>query len=77
MVTRRGRTLVDVFPLGIDVENFRAFAQSQGSQEALQRISQQEYSRRKLLIGIDPLDYAEGIPRSSLEVLANFLEEVS
>ena len=61
VVTRRGRTLVDVFPLGIDVENFRAFAQSQGSQEALQRI-QQEYSRRKLLIGIDPLDYAKGIP---------------
>jgi trehalose 6-phosphate synthase len=50
------------FPIGIDVDEFRALAEGPEAREMHARM-QAEYSRRKLLVGVDRLDYTKGLPQ--------------
>jgi trehalose 6-phosphate synthase len=53
------------FPIGIDVEEFSALTaapEGRGMYERMRR----EYSRRKLLVGVDRLDYSKGLPQRML-----------
>ncbi|MDB5943440.1 MAG: putative trehalose-6-phosphate synthase, Glycosyltransferase Family 20 [Ramlibacter sp.] len=50
------------FPIGIDVEEFEALTQAPEAREMYERMKN-EYSRRKLLVGVDRLDYSKGLPQ--------------
>ncbi len=50
------------FPIGIDVDGFRQMAQSAEAMEALDSLRRQ-YAQRRLLVGIDRLDYSKGLPQ--------------
>ncbi len=49
------------FPIGLDVEEFTTLADSHDGREMYARM-RDEYSRRKLLVGVDRLDYSKGLP---------------
>jgi trehalose 6-phosphate synthase len=49
------------FPIGIDVDEFVALANAPEGREMFERM-RREYSRRKLLVGVDRLDYSKGLP---------------
>ncbi len=49
------------FPIGIDVEEFTQVTQAPEAREMYERMKR-EYSRRKLLVGVDRLDYSKGLP---------------
>lgn len=51
----------NAFPIGIDVKEFMALAHSKASR-ATQAMLQAEYAQRRLLLGIDRLDYSKGLP---------------
>ncbi len=56
------RTLhAGAFPIGIDVKEFEDLTQAPDGREMYERM-RNEYSRRKLLIGVDRLDYSKGLP---------------
>ena len=60
------------FPIGIDVDEFNALTQAPEGREMYERMKR-EYSRRKLLVGVDRLDYSKGLPhrmRAFRELLA-------
>jgi trehalose 6-phosphate synthase len=64
------------FPIGIDVEEFTALAEAHDGREMFERM-RREYSRRKLLVGVDRLDYSKGLPqrmRAFREMLQKFPE---
>jgi trehalose 6-phosphate synthase len=64
------------FPIGIDVEEFTALAEAPDGREMYERM-RREYSRRKLLIGVDRLDYSKGLPhrmRAFRELLQKYPE---
>jgi trehalose 6-phosphate synthase len=64
------------FPIGIDVEEFTALANAPEGREMYQRM-RREYSRRKLLVGVDRLDYSKGLPqrlRAFRELLKKYPE---
>ena len=48
------------FPIGIDVAEFEALTNAPEGREMFERM-RREYSRRKLLVGVDRLDYSKGI----------------
>ncbi|MFD0667877.1 alpha,alpha-trehalose-phosphate synthase (UDP-forming) [Ramlibacter sp. MAHUQ-53] len=50
------------YPIGIDVGEFTALADTREAREMHQRMTR-EYSRRKLLVGVDRLDYSKGLPQ--------------
>ena len=53
-----GRTVrVRAFPIGIDVEEFAALTHAKEARDTFQTMRDQ-YSRRRLLVGIDRLDYS-------------------
>jgi trehalose 6-phosphate synthase len=57
-----GRTVqAGAYPIGIDVEEFSALAEAPEAREMYHRMMR-EYSRRKLLVGVDRLDYSKGLP---------------
>ncbi|WP_298930357.1 trehalose-6-phosphate synthase [uncultured Ramlibacter sp.] len=57
------RTLhAGAYPIGIDVEEFTALADAPEGREMHERMKK-EYSRRKLLVGVDRLDYSKGLPQ--------------
>ncbi|MDO9402838.1 MAG: alpha,alpha-trehalose-phosphate synthase (UDP-forming) [Polaromonas sp.] len=57
------RTLrAGAFPIGIDVDEFAALTQAKEGAEMYERMKE-EYSRRKLLIGVERLDYSKGLPQ--------------
>src|SRR5882762_895873 len=57
------RTLrVGAYPIGIDVEEFVRLAQAKEGREMFARM-REEYSRRRLLLGVDRLDYSKGLPQ--------------
>ncbi len=67
---------VQAFPIGIDVDEFAALTHAKDAQDTYNRM-REEYARRRLLIGIDRLDYSKGIPhrvRAFRELLANYPE---
>jgi trehalose 6-phosphate synthase len=58
-----GRTVhAGAFPIGIDVQEFTALANGDDAVAMYERM-QREYSRRKLLVGVDRLDYSKGLPQ--------------
>jgi trehalose 6-phosphate synthase len=58
-----GRTVrACAFPIGIDVDEFRQLAHCGEAVEALQHLRKQ-YAERRLLVGIDRLDYTKGLPQ--------------
>jgi len=72
-----GRTVqAGSFPIGIDVGEFRALTDAPEAVEMYERM-RSEYSRRKLLVGVDRLDYSKGLPqrmRAFRELLARHPE---
>jgi trehalose 6-phosphate synthase len=64
------------FPIGIDVDEFDALARAPEGLEMYERM-RREYSRRKLLVGVDRLDYTKGLPnrlRAFRELLTRYPE---
>ena len=49
------------FPIGIDVDDFLDLARGREARETLATMREQ-YSRRRLLVGVDRLDYSKGLP---------------
>ena len=49
-------------PIGIDVEEFQQLTKATDGREMYERMKN-EYSRRKLLVGVDRLDYSKGLPQ--------------
>lgn len=50
------------FPIGIDVDEFAALTHAKEGREMYERMKE-EYSRRKLLLGVERLDYSKGLPQ--------------
>jgi trehalose 6-phosphate synthase len=50
------------FPIGIDVDEFAAMTHSKDGNDMYERMKD-EYSRRKLLLGVERLDYSKGLPQ--------------
>jgi len=50
------------FPIGIDVEEFEALTHAKEGCDMYRRMKE-EYARRKLLVGVDRLDYSKGLPQ--------------
>ena len=64
------------FPIGIDVEEFQHLARSREAIETYTTLKE-EYAKRRLLVGVDRLDYSKGLPhrfRAFRELLANYPE---
>ncbi|MFN4121159.1 alpha,alpha-trehalose-phosphate synthase (UDP-forming) [Acidovorax sp.] len=53
---------VQAFPIGIDVDEFTRLTHASDAMETYENM-RAEYSRRRLLMGIDRLDYSKGIPQ--------------
>lgn len=62
------------FPIGIDVEEFERLGRCREARNAYAS-TRDEYARRRLLIGVDRLDYTKGIPqrlRAFRELLSTY-----
>jgi len=58
-----GRTVqAQAFPIGIDVDEFAALTHGKEAREMHERMKE-EYSRRRLLLGVERLDYSKGLPQ--------------
>ncbi|MBI1365775.1 MAG: trehalose-6-phosphate synthase [Alphaproteobacteria bacterium] len=55
------RVKIDVYPIGIDVESFRASVSSDAAQAAIRRL-RRGVGERQHVIGVDRLDYSKGLP---------------
>lgn len=68
-------TFVRAFPISIDFDSISAQSDSQGVKERMERI-RNEFSLgdRKLLVGVDRIDYTKGIP-DKFRALDRFLEK--
>jgi trehalose 6-phosphate synthase len=67
----------DVFPIGIDVDEFVALTAGADAQETLAMLRKQ-HGERKLLAGVDRLDYSKGLPRrirAVRDLLARYPED--
>jgi trehalose 6-phosphate synthase len=70
------RVVARAFPIGIDVDEFRRLAGSTESRET-EAMLRDQYSKRRLLVGVDRLDYSKGLPqrfRAFRELLDNYPE---
>ncbi len=68
-------TSVQTFPIGIDVEGFRKLAAASVRQAATPlRATRESLGERKLVIGVDRLDYSKGIVQR-LEAFGEFLRD--
>lgn len=69
-----GKTLrARAFPIGIDVDEFAQLTHAKDGQDMYAQM-RDEYSRRRLLIGVDRLDYSKGLPQR-LKALRQLLEK--
>ncbi len=69
-----GRTVrAGAFPIGIDVEEFNELASAPEAVEMYERMKR-EYYRRKLLVGVDRLDYSKGLPQR-MRAFREFLDK--
>jgi trehalose 6-phosphate synthase len=50
------------FPIGIDVDEFAELTHAKEANDMYERMSE-EYSRRKILLGVERLDYSKGLPQ--------------
>ncbi len=67
---------VGAFPIGMDVDEFQRLGRGREARETYENTIQ-EYSRRRLLIGVDRLDYSKGLPhriRAFSELLRQYPE---
>lgn len=61
-----GRTVLPkAFPVGIDVRGFRALVRSETAVESYERMIESK-AGRKMLLGVDRLDYSKGLPERML-----------
>ncbi len=68
-------TVVQTFPIGIDVEAFRRLAAASVRQAPTPlRATRESLGERKLVVGVDRLDYSKGIVQR-LEAFGEFLRE--
>ena len=70
------RVIARAFPIGIDVDEFQRLAGSNESRQTEAMIKKQ-YGHRRLLVGVDRLDYSKGLPqrfRAFRELLTNYPE---
>jgi trehalose 6-phosphate synthase len=77
-VTAFGRTIrVQTFPIGIDAKGFFAFRQSDAALHSYERMVESK-AGRKMLLGVDRLDYSKGIEERFLafERLLNEREDL-
>ena len=66
------------FPIDIDVNEFAALVHSKESTDMYERMTT-EYLRRRLLLGVERLDYSKGLPqrlRAFRELLKNYPESI-
>ena len=66
------------FPIGIDVDEFAALTHAKEGRDMYERMKK-EFSRRRLLLGVERLDYSKGLPqrvRSFRELLKNYPENI-
>jgi trehalose 6-phosphate synthase len=74
-----GKTLqVQAFPIGIDVEEFTALGQSREAVDMYEQM-RDEYSRRRLLLGVERMDYSKGLPqriKAFRQLLQNYPENL-
>ncbi|WP_210527610.1 alpha,alpha-trehalose-phosphate synthase (UDP-forming) [Rubellimicrobium arenae] len=69
-----GRTIrVEAFPIGIDADEFRRFAQGQDASAAAERVGR-IIGDRALVIGADRMDYSKGLPQR-LRAFGRLLDE--
>jgi trehalose 6-phosphate synthase len=72
-----GRTVrAQAVPIGIDVDEFQRLGQGKEAQDMLATLRQQ-YANRRLLVGVDRLDYSKGLPqrlRAFQRLLQNYPE---
>jgi len=64
------------FPIGIDVDEFQRLGRSREALTTFE-VTRKEYARRRLLIGVDRLDYSKGLPhriRAFRELLQQYPE---
>ncbi len=61
------------FPIGIDVDEFQALAATPESIETRETL-RTEYAQRRLLVGVDRLDYSKGLPQR-LRAFRRLLDE--
>lgn len=58
-----GKTLrAESFPIGIDIEEFAELGKASEAQSLFEQM-RQEYSRRRLLLGVERMDYSKGLPQ--------------
>ncbi|MDH5340091.1 MAG: alpha,alpha-trehalose-phosphate synthase (UDP-forming) [Rubrivivax sp.] len=58
-----GRTVrARAFPIGIDVDEFQALGRGADARETFRTLREQ-YAHRRLLVGVDRLDYSKGLPQ--------------
>jgi trehalose 6-phosphate synthase len=53
---------VGAYPIGIDVDDFVHLAEADDARQMFVQM-REEYSRRRLLLGVDRLDYSKGLPQ--------------
>jgi len=73
------RVIARSYPIGIDVGEFQRLALSGESRQTGAMLKAQ-YGHRRLLVGIDRLDYSKGLPhrfRAFRELLANYPENLN
>ena len=66
------------FPIGIDVDEFAALTHAKEGNDMFERMKD-EYSRRRLLLGVERLDYSKGLPqrlKAFRELLKNYPENI-
>ena len=66
------------FPIGIDVDEFAALTHAKEASDMYERIKN-EYSRRRLLLGVERLDYSKGLPqrlKAFRQLLKNYPENL-
>ncbi|MFZ2825383.1 alpha,alpha-trehalose-phosphate synthase (UDP-forming) [Hydrogenophaga sp.] len=74
-----GKTLqAQAFPIGIDVDEFTALGQSHEAVDMYEQM-RNEYSRRRLLLGVERMDYSKGLPqriKAFRQLLQNYPENL-
>ncbi len=66
------------FPIGIDVDEFAALTHAKEARDMYERMKK-EFSRRRLLLGVERLDYSKGLPqrlKAFRELLKNYPENI-
>ena len=74
-----GKTLqVHAIPIGIDVDEFAALGEGKEAQDMYAQMKR-EYSRRRLLLGVERMDYSKGLPqrlKAYRQLLQNYPENL-